>query len=51
MKLPNARSLKKYVNKIKGEVEGYFTQIFDLFLEYKKLFMNQKTKIENINVH
>ena len=40
MKLPNARSLKKYVNKIKGEVEGYFTQIFDLFLEYKKLFMN-----------
>jgi len=27
--------LKKYVKEIKGEVE-----MFDLFLEYKKLFMN-----------
>ena len=53
MKLPNARSLKKYVKEIKGEVKqkDYFTQIFDLFLEYKKLFMNQKTKIENTKVH
>ena len=32
---PSACSLKKYAKEVKGEVE-----IFDLFLKYKKLFMN-----------
>ena len=33
------RNMRKKL-KVRLKYKGYFTQIFDLFLEYKKLFMN-----------
>ena len=39
---PRAHSLKRYVKgiNVRLKYKGYFTQIFDLFLENKKLFIN-----------
>ena len=36
---------------VRLKYKGYFTQIFDLFLENKKLFMNQKIRIEKTKVY